>query len=318
MLGPSAPGPHVIGEAEIKFFSYDFRLRWFRPCRLDRQRVPGQRVDRLGHCDVGIDDVEDSTGGGPHPRHLGQHLVHPVQGVLLLQLVGQIGDHATGYLVDLDPRIDTGIVAFELVVLLADLTKIKADFLQCLQVQAGVVIGIAQCRHHTLGGRVRGTAGKGGNRRVNVRAAVLDGLELAHFRGARSGMTVQMNRQFHGIAKRGVLVRHLVMPNDLANTAEVMRFLAEELSPDTYINIMAQYHVDYRAAEHERIARAINAEEFLEAMDWAEEAGLRALGEAIDRRGWPAAAFISATRFTRTKRTSCRSISALFRIGLLK
>ena len=45
-----------------------------------------------------------------------------------------------------------------------------------------------------------------------------------------------------GLAKRGVLVRHLVMPGDVAGTASIMRFLAEELSPDTYVNIMAQYH----------------------------------------------------------------------------
>jgi putative pyruvate formate lyase activating enzyme len=45
-----------------------------------------------------------------------------------------------------------------------------------------------------------------------------------------------------GLARRGVLVRHLVMPGDVAGTAAIMRFLAEELSPDTYVNIMAQYH----------------------------------------------------------------------------
>ncbi len=46
----------------------------------------------------------------------------------------------------------------------------------------------------------------------------------------------------HGLAKRGVLVRHLVMPSGVAGTALIMRFLAEELSPDTYVNIMGQYH----------------------------------------------------------------------------
>jgi putative pyruvate formate lyase activating enzyme len=45
-----------------------------------------------------------------------------------------------------------------------------------------------------------------------------------------------------GLARRGVLVRHLVMPGDVAGTASIMHFLAEELSPDTYVNIMAQYH----------------------------------------------------------------------------
>ena len=45
-----------------------------------------------------------------------------------------------------------------------------------------------------------------------------------------------------GLARRGVLVRHLVMPGDVAGTESIMRFLAEELSVDTYVNIMAQYH----------------------------------------------------------------------------
>jgi putative pyruvate formate lyase activating enzyme len=46
----------------------------------------------------------------------------------------------------------------------------------------------------------------------------------------------------HRLAKRGVLVRHLVMPEDVAGTGEIMKFLAEELSPDCYVNLMGQYH----------------------------------------------------------------------------
>jgi putative pyruvate formate lyase activating enzyme len=91
----------------------------------------------------------------------------------------------------------------------------------------------------------------------------------------------EMNRQVgehttdeRGIARRGVMIRHLVMPNRIAGTREFTRWVARTLTRTTYVNIMAQYHVDYRAAEYERIARAITAEEFLEAMDWAEEAGL--------------------------------------------
>jgi putative pyruvate formate lyase activating enzyme len=95
---------------------------------------------------------------------------------------------------------------------------------------------------------------------------------------------LEMNRQVgehttdeRGIARRGLMIRHLVMPNRIAGTREFTRWVARTLSPSTYVNIMAQYHVDYRAAEYERIARAINAEEFLEAMDWADEAGLKNL-----------------------------------------
>jgi putative pyruvate formate lyase activating enzyme len=95
---------------------------------------------------------------------------------------------------------------------------------------------------------------------------------------------VEMNRQVgehtadeRGIATRGLMIRHLVMPNRVAGTRAFTRWVAEKLSPTTYVNIMAQYHVDYRAAEFDEIARAITADEFLDAMAWAEEAGLRNL-----------------------------------------
>jgi putative pyruvate formate lyase activating enzyme len=78
----------------------------------------------------------------------------------------------------------------------------------------------------------------------------------------------------HGHAIRGLMIRHLVMPNRVAGTREFTRWVAEELSPTTYVNIMAQYHVAYRATDHDEIARGITAGECLEAMAWAEEAGL--------------------------------------------
>ncbi len=80
-----------------------------------------------------------------------------------------------------------------------------------------------------------------------------------------------------GIAEHGLMIRHLVMPNRVSGARSFVRWVAEELSPDVYVNIMAQYRVDYRAYEYEQIARAIRPGEFLEAMDWAQEAGLRNL-----------------------------------------
>jgi putative pyruvate formate lyase activating enzyme len=77
-----------------------------------------------------------------------------------------------------------------------------------------------------------------------------------------------------GHALRGLMIRHLVMPNRIAGTREFTRWVADEVSPDTYVNIMAQYHVAYRAAEFPQLRRTITAEEYLEAMDWADEAGL--------------------------------------------
>jgi len=77
-----------------------------------------------------------------------------------------------------------------------------------------------------------------------------------------------------GRALRGLMIRHLVMPNRVAGTREFVRWVAEEISPATYVNIMAQYHVAWEANDYEEIGRGITAQEFLEAMDWAEEAGL--------------------------------------------
>ncbi len=80
-----------------------------------------------------------------------------------------------------------------------------------------------------------------------------------------------------GIAYHGLMIRHLVMPNRVAGTNDIVKWIADSLSPDVYVNIMSQYRVDYKAYEHAPIARAIRPGEFLEAMDWAEQAGLKNL-----------------------------------------
>lgn len=82
----------------------------------------------------------------------------------------------------------------------------------------------------------------------------------------------QMDHQ--GIALRGVMIRHLVMPNRVAGTEKFVRWVAEALPKNTYVNIMAQYRVEYRAFEHSEIARGITVDEFMEAMDWAKKYGL--------------------------------------------
>ena len=76
------------------------------------------------------------------------------------------------------------------------------------------------------------------------------------------------------IAIRGLMIRHLVMPNRAAGTEKFVKWVAETLSKNTYINIMAQYRVEYKAYDYPEIARGITAQEFLEAMDWAEKYGL--------------------------------------------
>ena len=83
----------------------------------------------------------------------------------------------------------------------------------------------------------------------------------------------------HGIALRGLMIRHLVMPNRTSNAHDFVHWVAETLTPSTYVNIMSQYRVEHWAFEHPDIARAITVDEFLEAMTWAEEAGLTNLDE---------------------------------------
>ena len=77
-----------------------------------------------------------------------------------------------------------------------------------------------------------------------------------------------------GVAQRGLLVRHLVLPNRLAGTQEVVRFLAREVSTNTYLNIMAQYHPCYKAFDIPSLARSLQRQEFTEALDLAHQQGL--------------------------------------------
>jgi putative pyruvate formate lyase activating enzyme len=88
-----------------------------------------------------------------------------------------------------------------------------------------------------------------------------------------------------GVAQRGLLVRHLVLPAGLAGTAEVVRFLRDEISPDTYINVMAQYRPCYRAHELPPLDRNITSQEYARAVHLAQEAGLR-LDERRPRLLW--------------------------------
>lgn len=78
----------------------------------------------------------------------------------------------------------------------------------------------------------------------------------------------------NGIAFRGLMIRHLVMPNRLSNAKSFVSWVADNLDTTVYVNIMPQYRVEYRAYEFPDIARAITTDEFVEAMDWAEDAGL--------------------------------------------
>ena len=81
----------------------------------------------------------------------------------------------------------------------------------------------------------------------------------------------------NGIAVKGLLIRHLVMPNNVAGTANIMDFIAKEISENSYVNVMDQYRPCGNAVGDEFINRRLNANEFKDAMDKAREAGLTRL-----------------------------------------
>jgi putative pyruvate formate lyase activating enzyme len=82
----------------------------------------------------------------------------------------------------------------------------------------------------------------------------------------------------NGIAVRGLIVRHLVLPFGLAGTERVLRFIRDEISPDTYVNIMAQYYPTHRAWEFPELSRRITSAEYREALALAQSLGLRRAG----------------------------------------
>jgi putative pyruvate formate lyase activating enzyme len=83
----------------------------------------------------------------------------------------------------------------------------------------------------------------------------------------------------NGLATRGLLIRHLVLPYNLAGTDKIVRFLAEEISPNTYLNLMDQYRPAHKASQYPKLKRRITREEYRTAVRQAIEAGLQRLDE---------------------------------------
>lgn len=80
-----------------------------------------------------------------------------------------------------------------------------------------------------------------------------------------------------GIAIKGLIIRHLVLPQGLAGTKEIMSFIAGEISQDSYVNVMAQYHPCYKAFQIPQLAGPPLKQELLQAAELAREAGLSRL-----------------------------------------
>jgi len=94
----------------------------------------------------------------------------------------------------------------------------------------------------------------------------------------------QMHRQVgdlvvdeRGIALRGLMIRHLVLPHNIAGTDKFAAWVAAKLSRSTYVNIMAQYRPEHNAHRYPELNRRITAAEYRQALDWARQAGLTRL-----------------------------------------
>ncbi|MCL4843143.1 MAG: hypothetical protein KJZ79_14950, partial [Bryobacteraceae bacterium] len=85
------------------------------------------------------------------------------------------------------------------------------------------------------------------------------------------GLVVDEN----GTALRGLIVRHLVMPGNLARTDLFVQWVAKHLGPDASINIMGQYRPAHRARLFPALNRRLNTTEYRQSLDWARHAGLR-------------------------------------------
>ena len=80
-----------------------------------------------------------------------------------------------------------------------------------------------------------------------------------------------------GIAFRGMVIRHLILPNRVSGSKEFLKFVSENLSKTSYINLMAQYRPEYKANEYPKIARRLKRKEYLEVLKWAQEYGFTRL-----------------------------------------
>ncbi|MEW5806519.1 MAG: radical SAM protein, partial [Acidobacteriota bacterium] len=87
---------------------------------------------------------------------------------------------------------------------------------------------------------------------------------------------LEMNRQVgvahpanDGLLSRGLIIRHLVMPNNVSGTEQVMKWIGKNLPKDTYVNVMSQYRPMYKAHEYPDIARRITRKEYEDAIRWA-------------------------------------------------
>ena len=105
--------------------------------------------------------------------------------------------------------------------------------------------------------------------------------KIPHYPEVNQAAVKEMHRQVgdlqldeQGLAVRGLLVRHLVLPNNLAGTDIIVHFLANEISKNTYLNLMDQYHPAFKANQYTKLKRSITSQEYQQALQAAYSAGL--------------------------------------------
>ena len=78
-----------------------------------------------------------------------------------------------------------------------------------------------------------------------------------------------LNVNSTGIAERGLLIRHLVMPQGVASSEAILKFISEEISVHSYVNLMDQYRPEYQSNDYPEISRRITHKEYMEAVQLA-------------------------------------------------
>jgi putative pyruvate formate lyase activating enzyme len=97
---------------------------------------------------------------------------------------------------------------------------------------------------------------------------------IAEMRRQVGDLTIGAN----GVARRGLMIRHLVLPDNIAGTDRFVSLVAEKLAPSTFVNLMSQYRPAHEAFERGELGRRIARQEYARAVEWAREAGLANLG----------------------------------------
>jgi putative pyruvate formate lyase activating enzyme len=108
--------------------------------------------------------------------------------------------------------------------------------------------------------------------------------DIPSYPAVNQAAVLEMHRQVgdlkisgDGVAERGLLIRHLVLPNGLAGSQQVLRFISEKISVDTYLNIMDQYRPAYQAYRKIDINRKITRAEYMDIIHYAENLGMTRL-----------------------------------------